>query len=151
VFEKRDKSKLLESNHKIIYSVINEFVTTFASRYEAYYEVEYRDITGGYNMPCISDDLIFRVKENRLITNKDDKDLYDYFLWENIIIKYFNNEPLNEDEINNIDNLIYKFQDMVDLSRNKKELFDFDSALKVFYIIPVLIFCLEKYIENILK
>ena len=151
VFEKKDKSKLLESNHKIIYSVINEFGTTFASRYEAYYEVEYRDITGGYNMPCISDDLIFRVKENRLITNKDDKELYDYFLWENIIIKYFNNEPLNEDEINNIDNLIYKFQDMVDLSRNKKELFDFDSALKVFYIIPVLIFCLEKYIENILK
>ena len=150
-FEKKDKEKLLGSNYKIIYSVIKSFGTTFASRYEAYYEVEYRDVIGGYNMPCISNDLIFRIKENRPINNLDDKRLQDYFLWENIIIKYFNDGVINEDEINNIDNLIYKFQDMVDLSRTKKELFEFDSALKVFYIIPVLIYCLEYYIENILK
>jgi hypothetical protein len=34
---------------------------------------------------------------------------------------------------------------------NKKEFFDIDSALKVFYIIPLLIFCLEKNIEKVLK
>ena len=151
MFEKKDKKKLLGSNYKIVYSKINSFGTTFASRYEGYYEVEYRDVIGVYNMSCISEDLIFRIKENRLITNKDDKELYDYFLWENIIIKYFNHGILTEDEINNIDNIMFKFEDMLELSKNKKELFDFNSALKVFYIVPILIFCLEKYIENILK
>lgn len=151
VFEKKNKDKLLESNHKIVYSLIKSFGSLFASRYEAYYEVEYRETLNGYNMPCINDDLIFRIIENNIITNKDEKELQDYFLWENILIKYFNDGIIDEDEIISVDNIIYKFQDMVELSRTKKELFDFDSALKVFYIIPLIIFCLEYAIEKVLK
>ena len=102
-------------------------------------------------MPCISEDLIFRIIENNLITTQDEKILVDYFLWENIIIKYFNNGIIDQDEIENIDNLLFKFQDMVDLATNKKEILDFNGALKVFYIIPLLIFCLEDAIEKVLK
>ena len=102
-------------------------------------------------MPCISEDLIFRIIENDLIDNIDDQDLRDYFLWENIIIKYFNNGIIDQDEVEAIDNFIYKFQDMVDIADNKKEILDFNGALKVFYIIPLLIFCLEDAIEKVLK
>ena len=109
-FEKHDKDKLLESNHKIIYHIIESYGTTFASRYEAYYEVEYKDVIGGYNMPCISEDLIFRIIENDIIDNIDDQDLRDYLLWENIIIKYFNDGIIDQDEVEAIDNFIYKFQ-----------------------------------------
>lgn len=150
-FEKCNKDRLLESNHKIIYHIIESYGTTFASRYEAYYEVEYKDVTGGYNMPCISENLIFRIKENDLVDKIDDQDLIDYFLWENIIIKYFNNGIIDQDEVESIDNFIFKFQDMIEAADNKKELLDFNSALKVFYIIPLLIFCLENAIEKVLK
>jgi hypothetical protein len=152
-FEKCDKDKLLASDHRITYRLIKSFGTTFASRYEAYYEVLYEDTPAqGYNMTCIADDLIFRIKENNLITIKDEQYLYDYFLWENVIIKYFNNEPYTEDEVNSIDNIIYKFKDIMELALNNKEkFFDVDSALKVFYIMPLLIFCLERGIEKVLK
>lgn len=153
VFEKCDKDKLLSSDHRITYRLIKSFGTTFASRYEAYYEVIYEDTPAqGYNMNCISDDLIFRIMENKLVTKEDDKDFYEYFLWENVLIKYFNDGILNTDEIEAIDNIIFKFKDIINLSVNDKDTFlDVDSALKVFYIIPLLIFCLEKGIEKVLK
>ena len=153
MFEKCDKEKLLASNHRITYRIIKSFGTTFASRFESYYEVIYEDTPAqGYNMNCISDDLIFRIKENNLINTDDEQELYDYFLWENIIIKYFNDEPYTSDEVESIDNIIYKFKDIIRMAiEDKKSFFDVDSSIKVFYIIPLLIFCLEKGIEKVLK
>ena len=153
MFEKCDKEKLLASNHRITYRIIKSFGTTFASRFESYYEVIYEDTPAqGYNMNCISDDLIFRIKENNLINTNDEQELYDYFLWENIIIKYFNDEPYTSDEVESIDNIIYKFKDIIRMAiEDKKSFFDVDSSIKVFYIIPLLIFCLEKGIEKVLK
>lgn len=153
MFEKCDKEKLLQSNHRITYRLIKSFGTTFASRFEAYYEVIYEDTPAqGYNMNCISDDLIFRIKENNLITTNDEQELYDYLLWENIIIKYFNNEPYNFDEVEAVDNIIFKFKDIIRMAiEDKKTFLDIDSSVKVFYIIPLLIFCLEKGIEKVLK
>lgn len=153
MFEKCDKEKLLQSNHRITYRLIKSFGTTFASRFEAYYEVIYEDTPAqGYNMNCISDDLIFRIKENNLITVNDEQELYDYLLWENIIIKYFNNEPYNFDEVEAVDNIIFKFKDIIRMAiEDKKTFLDIDSSVKVFYIIPLLIFCLEKGIEKVLK
>lgn len=152
VFEKCNKDKLLESDHRINYHLIKSFGTTFASRFEAYYQVEYEEVPAqGYYLNCIPDDLIFRCKDNRLIDKSDEADLYNYFLWENVIIKYFNNEDLDTDEIENIDNLLYKFKDMMQYSIDKNELLEFDSAVKMFYIIPLIIFCLEKAIVKVLK
>jgi hypothetical protein len=153
MFEKCDKEKLLQSNHRITYRLIKSFGTTFASRFEAYYEVIYEDTPAqGYNMNCISDDLIFRIKENNFITANDEQELYDYLLWENIIIKYFNNEPYNFDEVEAVDNIIFKFKDIIRMAiEDKKTFLDIDSSVKVFYIIPLLIFCLEKGIEKVLK
>ena len=151
-FERCDKEKLLASDHRINYELITSFGTTFASRYESYYKVKYEEVPAqGYYMNCISDDLIFRCKENNIIVPGDEDKLYNYFLWENIIIKYFNNGVLNSDEIESIDNIIYKFKDMIQYSIEKDDLIDFDNAVKMFYIIPILIFCLEKFIEKVLK
>jgi len=151
-FEKCDKDKLLASDHRISYKKIESYGTTFASRYEGYYETIYDEVPArGYYMNCIADDLIFRIIENNLITSQDDKDLYDYFLWENIIIKYFNDEAINTDELYSIDNLIFKYKDILDMAMGEDTKFDIDNASKVFYIIPILIFCLEKSIEKVLK
>ena len=151
-FEKCDKDKLLGSDHRISYRKIDSYGTTFASRYEGYYEVIYDEVPArGYYMNCIADDLIFRIIENRLITSQDDKNLYDYFLWENIIVKYFNDESIDTDELNSIDNLIFKYKDILDMAMGEDTKFDIDNASKVFYIIPLLIFCLEKSIEKVLK
>ena len=153
MFEKCNKEKLLGSDHRISYRLIKSFGTTFASRYEAYYETIYDEVPAqGYYMNCIADDLIFRIIENNLITSEDEKELYDYFLWQNIIIKYFNDEVVDSDEVESIDNLIFKFKDIIELAATDKEkYFEFDSAVKVFYIIPLIIFCLEKGIEKVLK
>ena len=94
---------------------------------------------------------MIKIIENRLITSQDDKNLYDYFLWENIIVKYFNDESIDTDELNSIDNLIFKYKDILDMAMGEDTKFDIDNASKVFYIIPLLIFCLEKSIEKVLK
>ena len=51
----------------------------------------------------------------------------------NRIIKYFNNEEITDQEV----------QSIVDMH--------FDTSMSAFYIIPVLIFCLENTIEKLLK
>ena len=54
-------------------------------------------------------------------------------LWRNIIVKYFNGGEITEKEV----------QSVVDMH--------FDKSITAFYIIPVLIFCLENTIEKLLK
>lgn len=148
-FEKKDKYKLQSSNHKVTYKTINSFGTLFESRYETYYEVYYEDLYTNYNLNCISDDLINRVILNNLYTNLDDN--YSIFAWSNIIIKYFNDEDLEVEELNSLDNLLYFYKEYINSIENKKELLEIDSSIRLFYIIPLIIFCLEKYIEKVLS
>ena len=54
-------------------------------------------------------------------------------LWQNIIIKYFNGGKYTEDEIKSVEELHYS------------------NSMEAFYIIPILIFCLEYTIEKMLK
>ena len=152
-FEKMDKSKLLGSKNNIGYTLIKSYGSIFYSRYEPYYQVSYIDEPKkGYCCTCLSNDLIFRILENRLVDIKvDDSSICECFLWENILIKYFNDGVLDTDEINSAQELIYNFKRIIESSIEKDEFLQFDSSVKVFYIIPLLIFCLEKFIEKVLK
>ena len=55
------------------------------------------------------------------------------YLWKNILIKYFYNEDITEEEVDSISKI------------------NFMEAKNAFYLIPLLIFCLEKAIEKVLK
>lgn len=128
VFERKNKDSLLVSDRSTYLNKISSFGTTFSARYEDYFSVEYGDdIRPGYNSSCIDEDIIYDIYDNKLIVNEP------LNLWKNILIKYFNNGVLTTEDLNSIDNIKFSY------------------SKEAFYIIPLLIFCLENYIENVLK
>jgi hypothetical protein len=130
VFELNKKEKILTSNRFTNVDEIKSYGTTFAVRYEDYFRANYHKLPG-YNTCCLDEDMIMRINDNNIIEDiEENKEI----LWQNIIIKYFNyDDKLTEEEINSIENI------------------DFKRSKDAFYNIPILIFCLEKYIENTLK
>ena len=70
--------------------------------------------------------------DNRLV--EDFKDLECKSpLWQNIIVKYFNGGDITEEEVQSIEDI------------------HFDTSISAFYLIPILIFCLENTIEKLLN
>ena len=126
-FEKCDKDKILTYNYSTYLQPITSFGTTFASRFETYFRAIYEDdIKPGFNKPCIDEDLIINISEGQLY--EDDENL-----WRNIIIKYFTGDDYTLEEIASISEINFKID------------------VDFFYIIPLLIFCLEKNIYKVLK
>ena len=128
-FEKKDSKRLLLSERYTNIDYIKGYGTTFATRYEDYFKATYVKMPG-YNTCCISDDIIENIISNRLVKeNSDGKNI----LWQNIIIKYFSGDELTDEELESINDI------------------DFDYSKDAFYMIPILIFCLERTIEILLK
>lgn len=134
-FELADKDKLIKSKRNFTPIDIHSYGTTFSSRFEPYYEADYKDSTSvyvrGYQSNCIPDELLYRIMDHNLYQNININDPQP--IWENILIKYFYNEDFTEEEIKSIDNLKYEY------------------AINMFYTIPLLILCLETAIEKALK
>lgn len=127
IFEKKKLNRLLSSDYSTYLNLISSFGTVFYARYEDYYIAEYGDdIRPGFNTECVSYDLLLNITENKLYEEPID-------LWKNVFIKYFNNGVLTTEEIESIEDI------------------DYNNAKEYFYLIPLLIFCLEKFIENTLK
>lgn len=110
--------------------IINNPLSILSSRIEDYFEVEYSYIDNSikntiYN---IDQDLFDRVKNNILYDVIKDKDK----MYMNIVIKYLNNTIIGSEDI--------KYIDYVDYSSN----------IELFYIIPIIIFILNKQIISIL-
>lgn len=129
-FELKDKDNLLNSDRESNITEIHNYGTIFAGRFESYYKTTYKHDLG-YKVSCLDEDIIYRIIENNIV-NEEMDELKDQ-LWKNIIIKYFLNEVYTEKEVESV----------LD--------FHFDYSKDAFYIIPLLIFCLEKAIENALK
>ena len=126
-FERCKREKVVTSNYTTYLEEIISYGTTFSARYEDYFKAEYGDkIKPGFNTSCLDDDIIFHINDNELYKDEDK-------LWLNILVKYFNYSNLTENEINSIENI------------------DFSLSKEAFYIIPLLIFCLEKFIEKVLE
>lgn len=130
VFEKNDKIKLQSCDTVAFLEIIKAYGSIFDSRFEDYFMCKYDSNNVSkftYNICAMPSEFIYQIIDNKLETEETT-------LWKNIIIKYFDNMlPLTTDEIESIQYL------------------DLKNAEYMYYIIPFLIFCLEKYIENTLK
>ena len=111
---------------------IVSYGTTFAGRFETYYKARYIKPLAGYSGTCIDDELYYAIMDNTIVEDFKDLEVKPP-LWRNIIVKYFNGGEITEKEV----------QSVVDMH--------FDKSITAFYIIPVLIFCLENTIEKLLK
>lgn len=132
VFELKRLDRLLSSDRNLVADYIKQYGSVFDSRYETYYKAKYEDhSTPPYTTYCISDDLVYDITDHNLVS-EDDPQMEGY-LWKNILIKYFYNEDITEAEIKSI------------------ESFKFEYARDAFYLIPLLIFCLEKYMISVLN
>lgn len=123
--ETKKISSLKKVTNKSTADIIDNKMSIFSSRLEEYFNINYKVYTYEANniIECISDEIILNILENKLF-EEDEKKLY------NIIIKYFNDTELTKNDIDVVSDIEYK------------------DSVELFYIIPAIIFCLEKYIIN---
>ena len=127
VFERKLPQKILTCDSSTYLEQIISYATVFSARYEDYFKTIYGDrIKPGFNTSCLDEDLLYHIYEYRLYESEED-------LYKNILIKYFYDDTISEEELNSIEDI------------------KFDFNKETFYMIPLLIFCLEKFIENVLK
>jgi hypothetical protein len=130
-FEKNSKKLLSKSNRAGYPEDIISYGTTFASRYEKYFKFKYdfrQMINSGQPFP---DELMYAILDNKLATD----DHPEVCKWRNILIKYFNPED----------------GDITDAELEAVEELPFERSVEAFYMIPLLIFCLEKSIETLIN
>ena len=119
--ERKDLSRLSIAASAID---IDEVNSLFDSRPEQYYKVIYNNRSIYlYPIPIVSPELLEKIKSNQY---------YDNSIL-NIVIKYFNDIIIDEDDLNMLEYL------------------DYSDNLTLFYYIPAVIYILEQYVENMLK
>ena len=129
-FEDADVDKLKKSKRVIQVKEITSYGTTFSSRYEPYFEAVYSKPPVSFSGVCIPDNLCFNIFDHTLI--KDDSDC-ECPLFTNILVKHFYDEEITKSELDSIMD------------------FHFDDSRTAFYIIPLLILCLETAIKKALN
>lgn len=132
VFETGNKEDLLASEYTTQIEEIKSYGTTFSSRFEPYFTSKYIKPPVGYYTQCIKDEILYKIVYNELVKSVEDLNEKDP-LWINILIKHFSGEEFTEEEIESVKEIKY------------------DSSLEAFYMIPLLILCLEKAIEKALN
>lgn len=131
-FERRDHDKIPSYLHQTNITDIKAYGTTFSARYEKYYQATWLENTFfGHETMCLGEDILYHIKDHRLF--KDDSTEEPSILWKNILVKHFYNDDLTEEELHAIDDI------------------RFEEAAPVFYLLPLLIYCLECKIDNIIK
>ena len=131
-FEKRDVDRLLGSQYTIALEDIVSYGTTFAGRYESYFKAKYVKPTWNYRIVALPDEMIYQIHDNCLVDDTVDPNEPSR-LWQNILTKYFRDMDYTEDELKSVDEMI------------------FTRSYHDFYIIPLLILCLEAAIEKALN
>lgn len=138
--EDRDSSHLMTAKIDSTADYIDDFGSIFASRAENYFKMNYSvptydtfssDPVFHNVMECFPKMIIPNIRKNDLYTDAEVK-MNPFYAIYNIIIKYFNNALITEAEYFNLEKL------------------DFDDSMKTFYMIPVLIYCLEDFEKKML-
>lgn len=106
---------------------IDEPLSIFANRKEDYFKIAYDVEYVNDAIPIINN---FDAEFIEKIKSKTHYSIYNY---RDIFIKYFNNEKISSEDIDIIEEIKY------------------DNSMRLFYDIPILIFCLESMIKDILK
>jgi hypothetical protein len=120
--EDNDKYSIPKILNSAYAEVINSETNIFSTRFETYFQMIYKGIN--------NDIIIF---EDEFLNKISNNTLYDNDVLYNIIIKYFNDTTMDEDDIKNISNINY------------------DNNLKLYYTLPCAIFCLERYIKSLMS
>ena len=127
--EKKDPVHVNSYKYDAIGQLITNDFTIFYNRMEDYWEVKY-DYPQGYEfaqlIPCFHTVFINHVSEEKLIESKK----YSFY---NIIIKYLYNMDISIDDIKELDNIA------------------FDNCPLLFYAIPCIIYCLERYLDKLIR
>lgn len=122
--EDKNKNSTLKAYTIGAGEIIDSKTNIFSTRYETYFKMIYRGTGSTMDVNIFESDLINRITSNTL---------YDNDVLYNIIIKYFNNQEINDADIKDIDNINY------------------ENNIKLFYTIPCVIFCLERYIKSLMS
>ena len=124
--EDKDLGRIRWYEHNGIAEYISDPLSIFQTRLENYFEVKHQicDVNFGI-LPCFKDELISAIEDNRLLEGCDS--VY------NIIIKFFYNKPITQEDI---DNLKY---------------IDFSDNIIIFYAIPCVIYCIERFVKSLLQ
>lgn len=126
--EKKDRKGINKYNIMIVGELIKDITSIFNTRLEDYYKVTYKypDTLINYMpMNIIEADLIRRIKEVTFYNKEENSYL-------NIIIKFFNDIDLSEEDIESIDNI------------------NFNDNILMYYYIPIIIYCIENFIKHLL-
>lgn len=132
--ENGSKDDLYCSKNKWHPDIIDQLSSIFDTRFEEYYSTHYMDNTDPYLLK--SGTIIGYVLSDNLLDHIDTNTLYDLEetdSYQNILIQYFND--VNPMEI------CYDVLDRI----------DYGEGIKIFYLIPILIFCIEKSIKKLLN
>lgn len=124
--EDKDLKNIRSYEYRGIGEYIDDPLSIFQTRLEEYFEVKHvvPEVNFGV-LPCFKDELISAIEDDRLLEGRDS--LY------NIIIKYFRNEVITDEDINNL------------------ELIDYSDNITIFYAIPCIIYCLERFVKSLMK
>lgn len=123
--ETKDLKRLRFYEHRGSAEYISDPLSIFQTRLENYFEIKHEVSDTEYGLPCFKDDLINAIEDNRLLKCNDS--VY------NIIIKYFHNIPIDQEDIDNLDYI------------------DFSDNIIIFYSIPCIIYCIERFVKSLLK
>ena len=139
-FETKDIKHLCKARTDSMAKYIDDFGSIFKTVPDNYFTLNYK--VYNYSIPgetpylvyniisCFPKDLIEYIKENKLVT---DNESIIYPLY-NIIIKYFNNTDYTVEDFENLESMDYESEN-----------------LKLFYLIPLCIFCLEEFIKGLIS
>lgn len=113
VFELKDKSKLRQYHYQAQADYIDDPTTIFGQRYEQYFQLNYEIIrlapNGPVNprgiIPVMAEELIDRINNKWYFTEDKEEDREHMYL--NIVIKFFNDEDITEQDLEYFDRIDY--------------------------------------------
>ena len=139
-FELQDIEKLRTSIRSIVAEEIVSYGTTFYARYETYFKAKYIRERNEYTGTSLEDEFFYPIINKEYVDEITHQDLnHPSPLWINIIIKHFADKDndritITEEELKSLDN------DLI-----------MADSMRMFYLIPLVIYCLETAIEKVLN
>lgn len=124
--ESKDIERIRYYQYRATAEYISDPLSIFNTRLEDYFKIEYETSDVNNNLlPCFNDNLINAIEDDTLLTCNES--IY------NIIIKYFRNKPITQEDIDTL-NFI-----------------DFSDNITIFYAIPCVIYCLERFVKYLMR
>lgn len=124
--ENKDLKRLRCYEYRGVGEYISDPLSIFQTRLEPYFSISYKiqDVNFGI-LPCFKDELISAIENHTLL--HEENSIY------NIIIKYFYDEKISEKDIESLDYI------------------DYSDNIFIFYAIPCVIYCLERFVKSLLQ